>query len=180
MIYLLGVDHQVQHQKDIQISKNFLFYLTKKVKELNITVIGEEWSSELLEENGVTTTTPQDVARELNIAHIFCNPNSEEMKILGIPNREAIKNKLGIKGLVFLNSYEDKQIIAEQRKYFPIKERFWLNKIKNRLRENIIFVCGTDHLKSFGKLLSDSGCKFQILPKRFDIVPYLRSQNKDL
>lgn len=152
MIYLLGIDHQVQHQKDTQISMVFAFYLSKKVKELNIEFIGEEWFTDLLIENGVTTTISQDIANKYNIEHRFCDPDRNERKEIGW----ASKN-------------DD-----------HLRERFWLEKIKDRIDGNIIFVCGADHLKSFNKLLTESSFKSQILPKRFDIIPYLQSHNKDL
>ena len=83
MIYLLGIDHQVQHQKQAQVSMVFAFYLTKKVKELNIKFIGEEWFEDLLKENGVTTTVTQDVTTKHKIAHRFCDPNRDERRDIG-------------------------------------------------------------------------------------------------
>jgi hypothetical protein len=152
MIYLLGIDHQVQHQKNTQISMAFAFYLSKKVKELDIKFIGEEWFMDLLKENSVTTTVPQGIANKYNIEHRFCDPDRMERQRIG-----------------WLSKEDD-----------HLREKFWLNKISDKIYTNIIFICGTDHLKSFNKLLIDSGYESEILPKRFDIISYLQSQNKDL
>lgn len=152
MIYLLGVDHQVQHQKQTQVSMVFAIYLSKKVKELNIKFIGEEWFEDLLKENGVTTTVTQDVAHKYIIEHRFCDPNRDE--------RRDIR---------WLSKSDD-----------HLRENFWLKKIKDKTGENIIFVCGADHLNSFSTLLKNSGFNCEALPKRFDIVTYLKSENKDL
>jgi type I restriction enzyme R subunit len=61
-----------------------------------------------------------------------------------------------------------------------LRENFWLKKIKDKTGENIIFVCGADHLNSFSTLLKNSGFNCEVLPKRFDIVTYLKSENRDL
>ena len=152
MIYLLGIDHQVQHQKNTQISMVFAFYLSKKVKELDIKFIAEEWFVDLLKENGVIATVPQGIANKYNIEHRFCDPDRMERQ-----------------GIGWLSKKDD-----------HLREKFWLNKIRDKIYVNTIFVCGADHLKSFNKLLIDSGYESEILPKRFDIIPYLQSQNKDL
>ena len=80
MIYLVGVDHQVQHRKSDQLSIEFANYLSTKAKELNINLVCEEWFQNLLEENGVKTSVPQDVANKCDIKHMFCDPNREERK----------------------------------------------------------------------------------------------------
>lgn len=142
MIYLLGIDHQVQHRKAIQTSKAFALYLSKQVTDLNIRFIGEEWSLDLLKENGVETTVSQDVANKYKIEHMFCDPNSEERKNIG-----------------YLSKNDN-----------HLREKFWLERIKERIDVNIIFICGADHLGSFNKLLADSGFSSQILSKQFDII----------
>lgn len=152
MIYLLGVNHQVQHERNAQLSMVFDFYLSKKVEELNITFIAEEWSEDSSRISSVKTTVPQDIAKRYKIKHMYCDPRKDERKEIG-----------------WLSKSDD-----------YLREKFWLNKIKPYLNHNMIFVCGSDHLESFGKLLSKCGYNFQVLPKRFDISPYLQSQNKDL
>jgi len=152
MIYLLGIDHQVQHQKQTQVSMVFAFYLSKKIKELNIKFLGEEWFKDLLKENGVATTITQGVATKHKIDHRFCDPNRDERRDIGW----------------FSKKDDDK------------REKFWLEKMKDKTEENIIFVCGADHLGSFSTLLSDSGLHCEVFSKRFDISTYLKSENKDL
>lgn len=180
MIYLLGIDHQVQYQKKTQISMVFGFYLSKKVKDLNTVFIAEEWSEDSSKINHIETTVPQDIAKKYNIEHMYCDPDGKERKIIGIPNQAEIKSQLNITGLVLEGDSNHGLIIAEAKKYYSIREKFWLDKIKGKLKHNMIFVCGSDHLVNFRKLLSINGYQAKILPKRFDIVSYLQSQNKDL
>ena len=152
MIYLIGVDHQVQHRKDLHISKIFSFYLKRKAEQLRAKLIAEEWHEELLKENGIKSTIPQDVAQRLETDHIFCDPNKEERLQMGWKTK-ADDNK---------------------------REIFWLEKIKNKANENVIFICGADHLGTFSKLIRKLGYRVQTLSKRFDVISYLQSENKDL
>lgn len=152
MIYLIGVDHQVQHQKNTQISMVFAFYLSKKIKELNIKFISEEWFEDLLNKNNVKSTVPQDVANKQKIEHVFCDPDKNERKRIG-----------------WFSKKDD-----------YLREQYWLTKIKGETNGNIIFVCGSDHLESFNKLLLNNGFKSEILPKKFDVITYVKSQNKDI
>jgi len=152
MIYLLGIDHQVQHQKDTQISMVFAYYLSKKIKDLSIKFIGEEWFHDLLGENGVKTTVTQDVAYKHAIEHKFCDPDRNKRAEIG-----------------WLSKEDD-----------HLREKFWLENIKHKNNENIIFVCGSDHLNNFKELLTNYGYGCEILPKRFDIITYLKRENKDL
>ena len=64
-----------------------------------------------------------------------------------------------------------KKIGWQSKRDDQLREEFWLNKSRDIIDYNMIFICGTDHLDSFGKLLSDSGHKVKVLPKRFDITP---------
>jgi len=151
MIYLLGIDHQVQHQKQTRDSVVFAFYLSEKIKELNIKLIGEEWFQDLLKENGVATTATQDVAQRNQVEHRFCDPNRNERSVIGWRSKS-----------------DD-----------SVREKFWLEKIKDVTDQNVIFVCGADHLSSFSKLLTDTRYICEILPTRFDIVTYFKSENRD-
>jgi hypothetical protein len=38
-----------------------------------------------------------------------------------------------------------------------VRERFWLNKLKRRLDENILFLCGHEHVSGFSALLREEG-----------------------
>lgn len=152
MIYLLGVDHQVQHARHAQITMIFSFYLSKKIKELNVALIAEEWSVDSSRISNVKTTVPEDLAVKHNLAHLYCDPTDKERKEIG-----------------WLSKKDN-----------PVREKFWFDKMKLHIHQNMIFVCGADHLESFSQLLSDNKCPNEILPKRFDITSYLQSENKDL
>jgi hypothetical protein len=142
VIYLIGIDHQVQHAKNIDIAKLFSSYLEKKVTDLNVDIIAEEWFEELLEMNNVTSTIPQDIAKKFKIKHIFCDPNKQERERIGWKTK------------------------ADNH----LREKYWLDKIKNSSQKNIIFICGSEHLESFKKLIITEGYRAEILPDKFDLL----------
>jgi len=45
------------------------------------------------------------------------------------------------------------------KKSFLARESAWFEKIRDHLNNNILFICGTDHVISFGSLLKDAGYK---------------------
>jgi hypothetical protein len=46
---------------------------------------------------------------------------------------------------------------------FPIRERFWLNELKQANAGHILFVCGDIHLRTFPKLLKVDGIESEII-----------------
>ncbi|MBI4995237.1 hypothetical protein HZC21_06425 [Candidatus Peregrinibacteria bacterium] len=162
MIYLIGTRHEFQDSSSRsadEISREkFASYLEGAVKEYGVTLIAEEF-----QESRATVSTIKHVADKLKIRSLFCDPNTEERKNIGIPSRGEIKSALNIIGAVYEGSVEDKQINEEQKKYHPIREKFWLNKIKIYTGEIIIFVCGQDHIVSFNSLLISNGFKTRVL-----------------
>jgi len=154
---LVGVDHTAQWNKDSSESKILKSELTEIVKNHSIDLIAEEFSEEALAGNKVKKTVCQDVAKVFGINHKPCDLDSQERKKQNIPLRNEVKSRLNIKGLVLANSQEDKLIEAELRKYDLIREKGWFNKIKNEVAQNLVFVCGSSHLKGFRSILINNG-----------------------
>lgn len=169
-VYLIGVDHFAQWNRESDQTRNFINYLGEQIKQHNISFIGEEFSEEALEMNSVKSTTTQDIAKQYGIKHRFCDPDTKTRKELGIPLRQEIKDNLDIKSVVLENSAQDKQIKEEQRTYHPVREQFWLDKIKNEIFEKAIFVCGSEHLNSFKSLLERGGYNIFILNKQSNFI----------
>ncbi len=170
MIYLIGVDH-IKSQWEYQNGSNKTFVssftniLRRHIKRVKFTVIAEELNQECLEQQGVQTSTAQKVAEEFCVKHIFCEPPAQERTKLGILSKEEISQQLYQKELWQIpdDSPEQQIINEEHQKYFPKRERFWLDKIKNLKEEIILFICGESHVESFRKLLEEHGFKVTIL-----------------
>jgi len=170
MIYLIGVDH-IKSQWEYQNGSNkkfvsaFTDILRRHVKKLEVTVIAEELNRECLDQQGVETSTAQKVAEEFCVKHVFCEPPVEERTKLGILSKEEISRQLHDKELWQIpdDSLEQQLINKDHQKYFPKRERFWLDKIMNLKEEVILFICGKSHVESFRKLLEQHDIKVTVL-----------------
>ena len=148
MVFLIGVNHIIQHtgfsfhQKEAAISE-FLEHVEMKALELKVKTIAEEWSQEANKNNNVPFSTVQTVATKLDLKHIFCDPTNQERKKHGI-------EKSNTDG----------------------REEFWIERLKEVLQDNILFVCGEDHLESFKSKLNSCGILVEIVSRGWGMGLY--------
>ena len=57
---------------------------------------------------------------------------------------------------------ECKARAIEIARYFPLRERFWLEQLKDCRSAICILICGDIHLRSFGSLLTSQDISFEI------------------
>lgn len=173
MVFLIGTNHKVQYiykntnrnRPLIELSKSFARYLEEQVKDSKM--IAEELNEEAIRRNinEAKDSTACSVAGKLGIDHKFCDPDPAERKTLGIPSESEIKKQLGLG--ICLNDEELKKLVEEEKKYWHIKEQFWLDEIKDKLHEPIIFICGSDHIERFKLLVVREGYEAKILCKNW-------------
>ena len=146
MVYLLGVDHQVQHsglpmtpERD-KATRDFCTFLKSMVKDLNISMLVEEFNEDALRMNNVSISIVKNVAEGVELKHLYCDPTRQERKALGIDND------------------------------LDRREQFWLSRLEPHLNyERILLVCGASHLESFQRRLLDKGVKAEVLPAQFGV-----------
>ena len=137
MVFLLGVDHIIQHngfswpKKESAINE-FSEYLERRAKELKVAVIAEEFSDEALKINNVPMSTAQMVAQRLGLKHMLCDPNREERKARGIYNDDE-------------------------------REIIWIERLSDAIDETILFICGDSHLESLKDKLMSCGVETEII-----------------
>jgi len=161
MIYIHAVDHSAQHKgKDydpVGASR-----LEKMLESLwgkkDISVVAEEFSEEACEKSTVKASVCKEVSYRLKLQHIYCDPNSRERNELGIPTEAEIwiqaKIELSVQYIKKENFAYCDQLAA---KYHLIREKFWLKKLERQRGENVIFICGHDHIDSFSTMLTKNG-----------------------
>jgi hypothetical protein len=165
MIYLIGVNHEVQYLRDEilhGISKELEKYITDAVGNLHIGLLAEEMNEEALLLRKAKGSLLVKIAKDLNIEHRFCDPNTVEREQIGA-KIEVIAKKLGLPQRKFYWSNEVAKITPED---FRLRESFWLDMIKNKLDVNIIFLCGDDHIESFGKHLAIKSIDHRVLSQK--------------
>ena len=131
--------------------------LSQLVDEVGANIIAEEQSVEGL---GKNLSLPQQIAQKKNTDHRFCDPDSKERAKMGYRDRHAIGEKLfwGDDGWNLSSDEIDAKAGAiEIARYFPLRERFWLEKLADRANSEVIFVCGDAHVEGFVGLLKAKG-----------------------
>jgi len=159
MFHIIGVAHRAQVIRPgnelTEDQKRLSRCLSRLVKEFRPALVAEEQSAEGLGEN---QSIPQQTAASAGIEHRFCDPDSKQRAAMGYRDRQAI----GLE--IFLSSegwdlspaeIEAKAGAIEIARYFPMRERFWLDKLVDRADSEIAFVCGDAHIEAFVDLLNE-------------------------
>ncbi len=168
MIYIIGVDHLVQYNGPVpeHLRLQFVQYLVEIIQNLKINLIAEEFSRESLADvYGATECSAVNAAAQCGIKHRYCDPEEKERKELGIPYyfdvMETVKRKYNIQEKLIIDNDLRKRIEDETgsivKSFWDIRERFWVDKIKDIIDENIIFICGHEHAERLSKHLNDLG-----------------------
>ena len=140
MLYLIGVNHSVQHdgravhhgQEIERLREGFAEFIVRTAQQTHAKVIAEENNQEVLEKFAATKSVAFTVAAELGIRHLFCEPSIAERKRLGIS---------------LTGSPAD----------YEKREKYWLEKLRPIVEVPILFILGADHIASFSELAKSSG-----------------------
>lgn len=164
MIYIIGVIHQVQHgigNENTKAIEHLERFLTEKSQEKRVQLIAEEASEDSLIEFDVAYTVSQKVAKNLLVKHLFCDPGLEKRRVLGIKSRRDIAKELGY--VKFLTSADEERVNEVARPHDRFREKIWLERIKESGHNDILFVCGVDHVDPFLRQIEKQGMQGEIL-----------------
>lgn len=171
MIHLIGVDHIYQTGKmphGEPLHPELLNSFKEAVAALaigGIEMIGEEFSQAALNNNNIQCTTVQKLATQYNVLHLFIDPDLEERKSLGIvpETRDGMAECLGFKP-DREGRYIPDQEAEVNKKCAPldaIREREWLRRIKPYANQDLLVICGFQHIKTFSTLLENAGLQIK-------------------
>jgi hypothetical protein len=140
MLYLIGVDHSVQHDGRAgyrgpefeRLRQGFSEFLVQAAQKIDAIVITEECNEEVLTKFAATKSIASTVAAELGIRHLFCEPSNAERNWIGITRTGSPAD------------YEK-------------REMFWLEKLMVIKETSILFILGADHVTSFSELAKNTG-----------------------
>ncbi len=145
MIYLIGVDHIVQHEGFMDSNKRGLISEFQSiVREFcairNIQVLAEEFNEESRKINHVDHSVLESIASELSLAHCFLEPDSVERA--------------------------ERNIKSEDHN---LREAIWLEKLSPHINSEIIVACGQTHISSFSNKLKEEGIPFEIIKENLGV-----------
>lgn len=152
-VMLVGTNHrhQVVGCSEGQ-SEAFSHFLRKVIRKCQIQTLAEELNEEAFATWGGHGSTARSLAESLGIQHIFCDPTAQERACIGISTTAQVKADLNLGK--FLKSEQVEQLDAEQRKYWPQREAYWLTRLRSMGCNQCLFILGSDHVQSFMALLS--------------------------
>jgi hypothetical protein len=176
VIYLIGLAHESQAsasgrpETDIQLL--YAEALERIVLAVHPRVIAEEYNEEAEHENK-TRSIGKLIATALGAEHRFCDPNKAERQRIGYlgpqelhllvsmhdPNRDISNEEAQAKGWAICIG-----------KYFVVRERFWLEKIRDVVDQDLVFVLGDGHVDSFTKLLADGGINSNLVQRGIGVT----------
>jgi hypothetical protein len=174
MIHIVGIDHMVQYNGPVPeyIRDDFRSFIVRVCRENQIDVIAEEFSEEALREvYQAGSETALEAAQLLGIAHRYCDPGSKELAELGIPYFadliEEAKRKYNAPASYMMDREFREKITAyaayRARSYWPIREKYWCDRLGDLLKLNILFICGHEHAERFKSFLLDRGHQCEII-----------------
>jgi hypothetical protein len=149
-VVLVGTAHTIQLGQlgDIKAFEERLLALCN---EFEVLAIGEEMSTDVLASRGVSETIGARVARKLGLPHIYCDPSPAERKRLDITSVQDIQLQ------AFHEMWTDQQKRDRLAEHFATVERYWLDRLRDTNKWPALYVCGANHVDSFGRLLEASG-----------------------
>lgn len=171
MIYILGTSHDYQWKY----SSTFNDQILTIISQYKIKCIAEEFSLEACEINNIRNSILFEIASEMKLKHLYCDPNPEERKLLGIPNAGTIKDihggiiKQHILDLKTNQIHENPEYFQRKKeiepKLWPKRENEWIKRIITNcdINQNILMVIGKDHTKTFTNRLLELQINFELV-----------------
>lgn len=174
MIYLIGCDHQnaqtyrtgaaiTQHEGQGQADLKDI--ILAAVARYQLALIAEESNADILRRSQRQSVV-YDAARIGGIAHRFCDPTPDERDVL------SIEEDLPFCGPCPPREWEA-QITSVRIAYrhdiahrWPVRECFWIDRLGDEIKQNVLFVCGDAHRWTFRRRLEARNIKVKLIAKR--------------
>ncbi len=154
-------NQEIENRTNEKSIERFKSYLHDTVRSTMVAAIAEETNQEI--EN---RTNEKSMARLIAegmsppILYVPCEANSEERKALGIPTDEEILDRCRGQGVSDpLEQCRDSELL----KYFPLREKFWIERLRRVAVGATLFLCGPNHIRTFSCRLTENGIPCKIM-----------------
>lgn len=154
----------------------FAAYLGEMCRLHQVNLIAEGANESTLSIWSASESVGRTVARNMEIRHLFCEPDFRERERLGIPSLKQLLEDRGIEkdanGEYAMWSLEANEAIKQDEKsYWPIRQQEWLRRVlevQSPQCHTCAFLLGTDHVDAFSQLLNEHGLSNEVLCKRWE------------
>jgi hypothetical protein len=171
MIHLIGVAHKEQASSsgvpETEAQERYADVLQRTMVAVRPRLVAEEYSTEA-EEEYKRRSIGRPIATALGIEHRFCDATKAERKQIGYVGTQELHLMISMHDPNWNISNEEAEAKAWAiciGRYFVIREKFWLDKIRDVADQDVVCVVGDGHVESFTKLLTDEGVKSQLVER---------------
>jgi hypothetical protein len=164
-ILLIGLNHSYQLKGYASEWEKFKSYLMALCLREHPDLIAEELNEEGIKKWNADDSVARRVAEVLKIDHLFCDPDSDQRKILGIKCHKEITQELGYSNV--LTKQQSLEVDKIEKSYWEKRERFWLDRLMRKKFEKCIFLIGGDHVDRFNALLMSRGIESIIIEENW-------------
>jgi hypothetical protein len=169
MLYIVGLSHFAQtrmhNREKTEGQKTFTNLLERTIGAVHPRFVAEEDCVEaLVNRNGISIA--KEVADATGIEHRFCDPDQAQRQSMGYASGGDIFRFFTTTGDNPLSDDEArlKAYAIEMGRYFPVRERFWLDGLNGCRDHCAVFICGYGHLiNSFLGLVESDGIPYKIV-----------------
>jgi hypothetical protein len=170
MLHVIGLAHRAQAQKrEAQLTeaqKAFVDCLRRTIENVRPAFIAEEDSEEALADRHEISIA-KEIAGEKRIEHRFCDPTREQRRAIGYVDGQTLEIEIFMQDKRGLAREEirNKARAIEIGRFFPIRERFWLERLNGCRDRHAVFICGDGHIDTFGRLLDSDGVPYKVVER---------------
>ncbi|HTT38598.1 MAG TPA: hypothetical protein VMH32_13120 [Burkholderiales bacterium] len=136
----------------------FRSYVESTAKSRAVKAIAEESNGEIEINRGRSIARIVAEGMQPPLAYIPCEPSSSERETLGISEDERLPETAPDEFIgLSLEEYRDAQLL----RFFPAREKFWIERLRNGGGSSTLFICGANHVSTFACRLIEAGipCK---------------------
>jgi hypothetical protein len=163
MIHLIGLAHEAQAspsgKPETEAQQRYADVLQKTIRDVHPCLVAEEYSLES-EQANKRRSIAKPIADGAGVEHRFCDPADAERKQIGYVGTQELHLMIQMHDPNWNISNEEAEAKAWAiciGRYFVVREKFWLDRIRDAADKDVVFVLGDGHIESFSKLLAAAG-----------------------
>jgi hypothetical protein len=170
-LFIIGTSHHLQfgagvsfggHSCTVEDEAAFSNALRVLADSRGTDAVAEELNDQALREVQRLASVPQLIATELQVPHMFCEPNRAERRGLGIRDENTIRLS------VFPKTLDESTVGRLVAESWALREREWLRRLTQLKATRIMLICGADHVKTFVPLARAEGFEVEVVHENWE------------
>jgi hypothetical protein len=181
MFYIIGVAHRAQakqkRNEDTEEQKHFRKCLAEAIERFKPALIAEEFSEWTLQQllkdkKAEHESLTKAIADSVKVGHRFCDPDDKARAKMQYVEGTTLGLQIFMRNDENLSNDEcsDRGFAIEIARYWPLRERYWLDQLGDVKDKDVVFVCGDAHVESFRELLNRDGINSTIVARHIGVT----------